>query len=224
MERFLATVGFPDTPAEELGDDTREIGRVALQHPSLPALRLAEVGSDLILLTREDGGPAWPGLQTRWRTEFHLEKLWPMPGGNLTGSGLWEPVPGESVPVSVHINTLSDGAPNLTQPRTYAAYLGLLAGEVRVGAAPTPRLTGRTGPTTSPEAQCRLTVRGRVSHAYEMVNDVTGRPVMQLWLTGPGSWALLVAAAPEAVRGQPEPGAWVEATGLLQGDLVVSAF
>lgn len=222
MERFLESLGLSGEQAGELGEQVRASGRLTFQPPGLPQVRLLEAGSDLALLAREEGGPAWAALTTRWRTEFHLSHLARMPGGNLIGTGQWEPVTGEPLPVSLHINQLSVTEGLREEPRTYAAYLALLGEKAVVRPGGPARLQSFPGPTATPAEQCRLRVVGRVSHAYPVENELSGRQVLQVWLTAPGSWAILSALPMGAVREKPEPGSWLEVEGMLQGELVGS--
>lgn len=222
MQRFLASVGLSGEQADELGDTVRAAGRLTFQHPGLPQVRLLEAGSDLALLAREEGGPAWGALSTRWRTEFALGSLARLPGGNLIGTGQWEPVTGQRLPATVHLNQLSvtDGLPEA--PRLYAAYFAVLGESAKAAPGGPARLSTFPGPTATAAEQCRVQVRGRVSHAYGVTNELSGRQVMQVWLTAPGAWALLVALPPEALKEGCEPGAWLEVEGMLQGELVGS--
>jgi hypothetical protein len=224
MQRYLPALGLQPADAAALGDAVRAQGRVTEQPTAVPPVRLLEVGSDLALLAREGGGPAFPAASTRWRTEFHLERLALMPGGNLLAVGMWEPVPDTSLRAALHVSTLSDfnpGVPGAGSGR-YAAYLSLLAEAVSRRTQDQPQLIPCAGPTAEVTGQCRVTVRGRVTDTYTISNDRSGESVRILWLSAPGAWAIQVVAAPGAIAGEVVPGDWAEAAGLLQGDLVAT--
>lgn len=223
MERYLPSIGLEAKRAEALGDRVRSSGRVTLQPQGAPAVRLLEAGADMALLAREEGGPAWPAVSTRWRTDFVLERMAFMPGGHLAGLGQWEPVTGLPLRTSIHVNTVSDLGRPFPLPRSYAAYLALLALKVAPRAEAEPLLSTKAGPSGDPLDQCLVTVRARVTDTYTVPNDLTGESVRMLWLSAPGSWALLAAVAAPAVPASLQRGDWAEVTGLLQGDLVASS-
>jgi|GEM_PF-6319357 len=224
MQDFLTAVGCDAAAAAALGDDVRQRGQAVFQPRHLPAVRQLELGSDLSLGAREAGGPAWPVATTRWRTDYHLQRLSALPGGHLLATGLWEPVAGATpVRTSLHVTTLSDQRPIPAQPGAYASYLALLADRVQERRDPVAELLPTTGPTAQITGQCRLTVRGRVADLHETQPDPACGPVRMLWITSPGSWAILAAAPASACHGDISRGTWVEVSGILQGELVASA-
>lgn len=217
MERFLPCVGFGALPS--LAVEVKEQGRVVFQAPGLPPVRMLEAGSDLGVAGSD--GAVWPVLSTRWRTDFALEHLAPIPGGHLIGVGLWEPVPGVAHRAALHVNTFSQSGVRRPLPLRCSSYLSLLATSVESSPGPPgARLTpAASGPTADVVQQCLLRVRAKVADTYTFPNDRTGEPVQILWLSSPGGWAIQVATA---LAGPFQRGGWVEAEGLLQGDLVVS--
>jgi hypothetical protein len=222
MHRYFPAVGLRSEEADALGEAVRQGGRVTVQPRSIPPVRLLEIGSDLSVMAREDGGPAWPAIATRWRTEFDLERLSLLPGGNLLAVGTWEPVAGLAVRTALHATTLSNMDPRGPGPGPHSAYLSVLAEAASRRATDQPQLLPSTGPTATVTDQCRITVRGRVTDTYTISNDRSGESVRILWLSAPGSWAIQAAVAPDAVAGEIEPGDWAEVAGLLQGDLVAA--
>jgi len=217
MHRFLPCIGF--SGSGNWAAMVQAGGRVVFQAPGLPDVRVLEAGSDLGVAGSE--AAVWPVLATRWRTDFTLEHLAPMPGGHLIGVGVWEPVPGLEHRAAVHVNTLSQSGPRRPLPLRCSSYLSLLATAVAVSPGPPgARLTpAASGPTADMLQQCLLRVRAKVADTFTFPNDRTGEPVQILWLSSPGGWAIQVATAP---GGPFQRGCWVEAVGLLQGDLVVS--